>query len=114
MSTDAAKSGIHVVPNPFVSQSASDFGYRPTTNDPSTDRIIFVNLPEDATVRIYTLTGDLIKTLRTTRDARLGWEKVASWNIITENMQGIVSGLYLYVVSAPGQSDFIGKFAVVR
>jgi len=114
MSTDAAKSGIHVVPNPFVSQSAPDFGYRPTTNDPSTDRIIFVNLPEDATVRVYTLTGDLIKTLRTTRDARLGWEKVASWNIITENMQGIVSGLYLYVVSAPGQSDFIGKFAVVR
>ena len=109
-----ATTGIHVVPNPFVAQSAPDFGFVPDQNNPATERIVFVNLPDDATIRIYTLTGDLVFTLRNTEDATYGWQKTASWDLITDNMQTIVSGLYLYVVEAPGMDDFIGKFAVVR
>jgi hypothetical protein len=114
LTPDASRSGIHAVPNPFVIGSPSDWGQTPTKDDPSTDRIVFVNLPENATVRIYTLTGDLLQTLHANRHAEFGWERSVGWNVITDKMQGIVSGLYLFVVSAPGQDDFIGKFAVVR
>jgi hypothetical protein len=112
----SAQTGIHVVPNPFVVRSAPGFGFQPDNNNPATERISFVNLPNNATVKIYSLTGDLLTTLRTARnsDATLGWQRTASWDIITDNVQTIVAGLYLYVVSAPGQSDFIGKFAVIR
>jgi hypothetical protein len=114
LTTDAAQSGIHVVPNPFVISSPSGWGQVPTKDDPSTDRIVFVNLPENATVRIYTLTGDLLKTLEAARSSQFGWERSVGWNVITDKMQSVVAGLYLYVVSAPGQDDFIGKFAIVR
>jgi len=110
---NAANSGIHVVPNPFVAQSARNFGYSPNQNDPSVDRLVFVNLPEDATVRIYTLTGDLITTVHNEKSGDQ-WTTTASWNLITDNMQTIVSGLYIYVVEADGMEDYIDKFAVVR
>ncbi|MCD6163136.1 MAG: hypothetical protein J7K40_12085 [candidate division Zixibacteria bacterium] len=114
---NAEATGIHVVPNPFVAQSAPNFGFTPTTNNPSTERILFVNLPPNSTVKIYTLTGDMVTTVQNienTDNADLGWQTTASWDLITDHMQTIVSGLYLYVVEAPGTDDFIGKFAVVR
>jgi len=106
--------GIHVIPNPFVAQSAPNFGFTPSKTNPSQERIVFVNLPHNSTVRIYTLTGDLITTLNNIEDAGQGWQTTASWDLITDNMQTIVSGLYLYHVEAPGEDDFIDKFAVVR
>jgi hypothetical protein len=110
---DAAVSGIHVVPNPFVGKSAPHFGFTPTSDNPATERIVFVNLNEESTIRIYSLTGDLITTVR---NEQIGdqWKKTASWDLITDNMQTIVTGLYLYVVECPGHDDFIGKFAVIR
>ena len=110
---DANVTGIHVYPNPFVAQSAPDFGFTPDQNNPATERIVFVNLEPNSTIRIYTMTGDLITTIKNA-ESNSQWEKVAAWDLITDNRQTIVSGLYIYVVEAPGQDDFIGKFAVIR
>ena len=110
---NAAVTGIHVYPNPFVAQSARDFGFAPDQNNPATERIVFVNLEPGSTIRIYTLTGDLITTIRNV-ESNDQWEKVAAWDLITDNRQTIVTGLYLYVVETPGEDDFIGKFAVIR
>ncbi len=41
-----AESGIHVVPNPFVKSSPTGFGFAPDQNNPSEERVLFVNLPE--------------------------------------------------------------------
>lgn len=110
---DSTVAGIHVVPNPFVGKSAPNFGFTPTQDNPSTERIVFVNLPVESTIRIYTLTGDLITTV-SNEQVGAQWKTTASWDLITDNMQTIVTGLYLYVVEAPGEDDFIGKFAVIR
>lgn len=110
---DANVTGIHVYPNPFVAQSAPDFGFTPDQNNPATERIVFVNLEPSSTIRIYTMTGDLITTIKNA-ESNDQWEKVAAWDLITDNKQTIVSGLYIYVVETPGQDDFIGKFAVIR
>ena len=113
--SNAKNTGIHVVPNPFVAQSADNFGYTPTQDIPSTDKIVFVNLPDsvEATIRIYTLTGDLITTVHNVESGGK-WERIAGWDLISDNMQMIVSGLYIYIVEADGMDDYIDKFAVVR
>jgi hypothetical protein len=107
-----AASGIHVVPNPFVKTSPTGFGFTPDQNNPSEERILFVNLPlaGEATLTIYSLTGDEVISLEKEPGMR-----AISWDLITKSRQKIVAGLYLYVIeSSELDEDFIGKFMVVR
>jgi len=106
-----AESGIHVVPNPFVKSSPAGFGFAPDQNNPSEERILFVNLPEagEATVTVYSLTGDEIIALQKEPGTR-----AISWDLITKSRQKVVAGMYLYVVESPSIDDFVGKFMVVR
>lgn len=104
--------GIHVVPNPFVKSSPAGFGFNPDQVNPSEERILFVNLPNDAeaTVTVYSLTGDEVITLEKDFDLQ-----AVSWDLITKSRQKIVAGVYLYVVeSSELDEDFVGKFMVVR
>jgi hypothetical protein len=105
------RTGIHAVPNPFVKSSPAGFGFTPDINNPSQERIQFVNLPaEEATVTVYSLTGDEIIVLEKPVDDRR-----VSWDLITKSTQKIVAGVYLFVVESEGLGeDFIGKFMVVR
>jgi hypothetical protein len=107
------RTGIHVVPNPFVKSSPAGFGFTPDIDNPSEERIQFVNLPGDetATVTIYSLTGDEIIKLEKDNPAA----RRVAWDLITKSEQKIVAGLYLYVVESAGlDEDFVGKFMVVR
>jgi hypothetical protein len=111
---DAAASGIHVVPNPFVKVSPAGFGFSPDNNNPASERLLFVNLPETAnvTITVFSLTGDeIIKLKKSDYNSA-----VMDWDLISKNRQDVVAGLYLYVVESdkPGFKNFIGKFLVVR
>ncbi|MEE9553507.1 MAG: hypothetical protein V3W18_04345 [candidate division Zixibacteria bacterium] len=106
------ESDIHVVPNPFVKSSPTGFGFAPDQNNPSEERILFVNLPAagEATVTIFSLTGDEVISLQKDPGVR-----ALSWDLITKSTQKIVAGMYLYVVESSELSeDFVGKFMVVR
>jgi len=107
-----AKTGIHVAPNPFVLSSPLGYGFTPNPTNPSQERISFVNLPKDAeaTVTIYTLTGDeIIKLTKLFNETRVDWD------LITKKTQKIVAGVYLYVVESPALSkNHIDKFMIVR
>jgi hypothetical protein len=109
-----AESGIHVIPNPFVLTSPVGFGFNPTLDNPSQERILFVNLPQtqNVTVTIYSLTGDEVIKLRKVDPQ----SRTVDWDLITKSDQKVVAGMYLYVVEsdAPGFENFIGKFMVVR
>jgi hypothetical protein len=111
LTSQAAVTGIHVVPNPFVKSSPRGFGFTPDINNPSKERIQFVNLPyEAATVTVYSLTGDEVIILEKPEELRR-----VSWDLITKSSQKVVAGVYLYVVESSGlDEDFIGKFMVVR
>jgi len=111
LTAGAERTGIHVVPNPFVKTSPTGFGFTPNINNPAEERIQFVNLPEEeATVTVFSLTGDEIIVLEKPAD-----ERRVSWDLITKSTQKIVAGVYLYVVESSGlDEDFIGKFMVVR
>lgn len=93
---------ILVVPNPFVIGE----GF---TQPGDQDVIQFVNVPNPCTIRIYSLRGDLVKTLR----ADEGTGAIVSWNQATDYGQFVTSGIYIYHVESPLGTK-IGKLAIIR
>jgi len=74
-------------------------------------RMDFIHLPTRCTIRIYNVTGALIKTLEKVTGTEDG---TLSWNLITEDGMDLAYGLYIYHVDAPGIGEYIGKFAVIK
>jgi hypothetical protein len=101
------QNNIRVVPNPYNIRSRN-FG---DPNDPSSvenNKLLFVGLPAKCTIRIYTVSGDLVKKIE--HDNGLGSE---SWNQISDSNQFITSGLYIAQIESP-LGNAIVKFVVIR
>ena len=95
---------IRVVPNPYHI-SSRDFQYGVS----APDRLMFLNIPPECKIRIFTERGDLIDTIEHTDGS--GDE---AWNSITSSRQVIVSGVYIAHFEVPGEGSTIRKFTVVR
>jgi len=92
---------INVVPNPF-------YLYGPYDPAPGNYQLKFQHLPGKCTIKIYNLSGDLVYTIdKTDEDVSF-----ADWDAKTENGLPVASGIYIYVVEAPGFGTKIGKMAV--
>lgn len=116
--TDSMLEEVKVVPNPYVVRSEYDLDY-------TYRKMYFTNLPNECTINIYTLSGDLIKTIEhNTEFYRIDegdsilvndvTNGAASWDILTDNQQIPAPGLYLYKVMTPDGSSYIGKFAIIK
>ena len=101
--------GVRVVPNPFVLK-AGDYNFTGDGN-----KLLFVNLPPYCTLRIFTATGDLIKTIE-----HASGSADESWDQVTESNQYLASGVYILQVDSardlngnalPGTME---KFVVIR
>ncbi len=98
---EAALDDIKAVPNPFYL-----FGpYDPVVGN---YQIKFHHLPATCTITIYNLSGDLINVIEKD-DASTA---IATWNVQTQENLPVASGIYIYVVDAPGFGTKIGKMAV--
>ena len=76
-------------------------------------KIRFTNLTSHCTIKIFTLSGELISTLDHTNELSGN----AFWDMRTINNQEIAPGLYIYHIvenEARNIEPNIGKFAVVR
>ncbi len=93
---------IKVVPNPYHDKSVK-FNWPGEKS-----KLLFINIPLKCTIKIFTVTGDLVKTIHhddgTTEQ---------SWNQVTDSNQLIFSGVYVYVVES-SMGNKVGKFVVVR
>lgn len=93
---------VLVVPNPFIigeGQSQPNAG----------DQIQFVNLPNPCTIRIYTVRGDIVKTI----EVADGAGAIVQWDQVTDYGQFVESGIYIFHIDYKGGSK-LGKFAIVR
>jgi hypothetical protein len=93
---------VLVVPNPFVIGAGLS---QPGVGD----KIQFVNIPNPCTIRIYTVRGDLVKTL----NVGTGAGAIVAWDQVTNYGQYVESGIYIYHLESPAGNK-IGKFAIVR
>ncbi len=101
------ENNLRVVPNPYNIRS-QNFGNPNDPSDVENNKLLFVGLPGECTIRIYTVSGDLVKTMYHTNG--LGSE---SWNQITDSNQFITSGVYIaHIESTLGNA--IIKFVVIR
>jgi len=94
---------IHTVPDPFYVSNALQAS-------PSERVLKFVNLPERAMIRIYSLNGVLVDVLEH-RDPGLSGE--ATWDVRNRNGRLVASGVYFYHVETPDGAERIGRFTVV-
>lgn len=98
---------VKVVPNPYRG-AANWEEWTPTGI--RLGRIYFTNLPKECTIRIYTIAGDLVKTIRRNND-EYGAEP---WDLTGESGVQVASGIYVYHVEVSGSdAKKIGKFAVL-
>ncbi len=100
---------VWVVPNPFRGHAAWE--REPVPGDAFTRHLDFFGLPRAvATIRIYTLAGDLVQTI--VHDGTNGVGE-AGWDLISRNGQDVESGVYLFTVeSSAGHQT--GRFVVIR
>jgi len=77
-------------------------------------RVHFVNLPAQATVKIFTLDGDLVRVIEHYEGGQFSdTGSKASWDLISRNTQAVVSGIYLYTVESKRRTP-TGKIEVYR
>lgn len=105
---DQVLDNIFVVPNPYVGFSEAEEPGRAI--DKRGDRVLqFRNLPNQCTIRIYTITGELVQTLH-----KDDLTSMTSWDLLSYEGQRIAYGIYIYHVDAPGVGEKIGRFAVIK
>ena len=73
-------------------------------------RLEFRAIPAGAVVRIYTLGGDLVQTLRHDESV-VG---MVPWDLRSKDNLEVAPGLYFYHVDAGPAGTFVGKFAIIK
>jgi hypothetical protein len=99
---------IRIVPNPF-NLAASEIQF---TGEP--DKIMFMNLPQKCTIKIFTESGDLAKTIDHFGSGDESWGKLLEEHSVTNSGQVIVSGIYIAHIETPDGKSINKKFVVVR
>ncbi|MCX6120920.1 MAG: hypothetical protein NTX44_04830 [Ignavibacteriales bacterium] len=101
---------IRVVPNPYIITNqwepkntyASGRGER---------QLHFTRLPMTCEIRIFTISGQLVKTLYHNSTIDNGTE---IWNMLSKDNLEISYGIYIYHVKAEGVGEKIGKILILK
>lgn len=100
---------VNVYPNPLFGYNTLSNYYSNTPDEPF---VTFTNLPEDVTIKIYSLSGTLLRTL-TTDDKESPTSPYLRWDCENESELRVASGMYLAIVSNPTYGDKVLKFAII-
>lgn len=88
-------------------------GYGQTALDERDRRIWFANLPDTATIRIWSLDGDLIREIQHPDRFLTRYSSVVGWDLISRNTQAVVSGIYIWRVDSRLGSQ-VGKIVIIK
>ena len=99
----------YVVPNPYVA-SASFEPERFAVAGRGERRLEFRAIPSGAMIRIYSVRGELVQTLRHD-DSTTG---MVPWDLRSKDNLEVAPGLYVYHVDAGSLGEFVGKFAIIK
>ncbi len=105
--TDSDLRRVHTVPDPYYVTNAFE--------QSSAFKVIkFVNLPEQAIIRIYSVSGVLVTVLEH-NSTTYGGEQ--SWDVRNRNNQVVASGVYFYHIEAHvngGTARRVGRMTIVN
>lgn len=96
---------IKVVPNPY-------YGFSTLDRSTSDKFVTFRNLPINCTIKIYSLNGDLIRTLEKKGTGTTSTSSTLEWNLQNLEKVPVASGIYIALIDAPGIGTKIIKLAI--
>ncbi len=110
---------VAVVPNPYRGDIAY-YQYTPAWEQPSAGRsawmeqdrkVQFINLPERCVIKIFTLAGELVQTLRHDDPTN----NYHDWNLTSSVGQATASGIYLFTAEDVIHGGVqVGKFVIIK
>jgi hypothetical protein len=107
-----------VYPNPY--RLADTYNYRGWEDprregqDPERARkVTFTNVPDTCVISIFSLDGDLVRTLRHAALPASSDASVVVWDLITRNTQAVKTGVYIWTIESRFGTD-IGKLVIVK
>jgi hypothetical protein len=100
-----ALDAIKIVPNPY-------YGFSTLDRSKSDKFVTFRHMPLNATVKIYTLNGDLVKTLNKTTSGDPSLSSTLEWNLQNQDNVPVASGIYIALIDAPGIGQKVMKIIV--
>ncbi|MDI6736209.1 MAG: T9SS type A sorting domain-containing protein [bacterium] len=89
-------SEVYVYPNPF----------KPAIHN----KITFAKVTDTATIRIFTIVGELVKTIEVT-PADSG---SPTWNGKNESQERVASGIYIYLITTEEGYKITGKIGIIK
>lgn len=115
---DGSLPPVYVYPNPYRADGKyRSLGYEGYGQfDKIHDRvraIHFENLPPKCTIRIFTLDGDLVRAIDHDLDPADPTSTHDSWDLVSRNVQMIVSGIYYWAVEEPSGEVQLGKLVII-
>jgi hypothetical protein len=102
---------IAAVPNPYVVTNSLEQLDHQNPRDRGPRRMYFNHLPMECMIRVYTITGELVKTISHNSSMDDGKEY---WDLTTDDNFPIAFGVYVYHVDAGEIGEKIGRFAVIK
>jgi hypothetical protein len=108
---------VKVFPNPYrIDGGYAAAGYENRDRTRAAERtraVTFFNLPKICTIRIYTISGDLVTVLKHYQPEGGPDAQQEVWNLISRNTQAIVTGIYLYHVKSE-MGEQLGKLVIMK
>jgi len=83
-------------------------------------RIVFQNLTEDATIRLFSIDGQLVYTLESGANDHGGMTSYpgntgqAQWGMANQQGKPVASGVYIYIIRDKAGRERCGKLAIAR
>jgi hypothetical protein len=113
-SSELAKSKldkIRVVPNPYVAYTVLEPSDILPGQLRGERRIYFDNLPPKATIRIFTLAGELVTKIEHNSSLENGREY---WNLLNDDNLGVAFGMYIAHVDCYDLGSKVLKFGLIK
>jgi hypothetical protein len=95
---------VHTVPDPYYITNQFE-------SSPSGKIIKFVNLPNQAVVRVYSTSGVLVRVLEHNSSQFSG---SLDWDVRNRNNQVVASGVYFYHIESPSGARRVGRMTIVN
>lgn len=102
---------IRVVPNPYVVSNSWE-PLNPYTTGRGPRELHFIHLPQQCTIRIFNVRGQLVQEIDfVSPDVSDG---TYVWDMLTKDLLDISYGVYIYHIDAGDLGEKVGKFAVIK
>jgi hypothetical protein len=112
---------IKVVPNPYIGTNVMEQALANKARNQQR-RIMFTHLPERCSIKIFTVSGVLVRELRAPEESLVSYgglgvtsDGILHWNLLSKEGLEIAAGLYFFHVEDLNTGEtHTGKFAVVK